>query len=71
MYEKNIDKLVGDFLKHKSISPLICDMYGNTTFENELYEIAGRCIIDRFSDSFKKTDKRQQLALAMHGTYSK
>lgn len=28
-------------------------------------------INDRFSDSFKKTDKRQQLALAMHGTYSK
>lgn len=48
MYEKIIDKLVGDFLKHKSISPLICDMYGNTTFENELYEIAGRCISDSF-----------------------
>ncbi len=28
-------------------------------------------INNRFNDSFKKNDKRQQLALAMHGTYSK
>ncbi len=28
-------------------------------------------INNRFSNSFKKNDKRQQLALAMHGTYSK
>ncbi len=48
MYEKIIDKLVNDFLKHKSISSLICDMYGNVAFENELFSMASRCINDSF-----------------------
>ncbi len=64
MYEKIIDKLVNEFLNHKSISSLICEMYGNATFEKELFEIANRCIGDSFNCTLP-IERKAKVAVAL------